>query len=90
MATIHEAIALHQAGDLPAAEECYLDILKNEPDHADALHLLGLIKYAREDYVAAIGLVRKAIELAPHNAVYFFNLGNNGQLFGTVMTQSLL
>ena len=74
--TIHEAIALHQAGDLDAAERQYLDILKAEPGHADALHLLGLIKYAREEYEQAVVMVSKAIELAPKNGVYYFNLGN--------------
>lgn len=76
MALIHEAIALHQAGDLDAAEQQYQAILTSEPDHPDALHLLGLINYAREEYDQAVEMVQQAINLAPLNSVYSFNLGN--------------
>ena len=47
MATIPEALAIaiqhHQAGRLQAAEQIYRQILAVEPNHADALHLLGVI-----------------------------------------------
>ena len=47
MATISEALAIaiqhHQAGRLQAAEQIYRQILAVEPNHADALHLLGVI-----------------------------------------------
>ena len=47
MATVSEAFAIaiqhHQAGRLQAAEQIYRQILQAEPDHADALHLLGMI-----------------------------------------------
>ena len=76
MSLIHEAIAFHQAGDLDAAEQQYRNILATNPSHADALHLLGLIYYAREEYEQAVAMVRQAIDLAPQNGVYFFNLGN--------------
>jgi protein O-GlcNAc transferase len=35
----------HQAGRLAEAEACYRQALAVEPDHADALHLLGVIAY---------------------------------------------
>ena len=47
MATISEALAIaiqhHQAGRLQAAEQIYRQILQVEPNHADAIHLLGVI-----------------------------------------------
>ncbi len=47
MATIPEAFAIavrnHQNGRLQAAELIYRQILLPEPDHADAIHLLGVI-----------------------------------------------
>ena len=47
MATIPEAFAIaiqhHQAGRLQAAEQIYRQILAVEPNHADAIHLLGVI-----------------------------------------------
>ncbi|MCA1805643.1 MAG: tetratricopeptide repeat protein [Xanthomonadaceae bacterium] len=76
MTTLHQAIALHQAGDLNAAEGLYREILAGEPEQADALHLLGLVQYARGDGITAVELIRRAIASAPGNAVYHFNLGN--------------
>lgn len=76
MSSLHQAIALHQAGDLDAAEALYREILAGEPEQADALHLLGLVQYARGNGVAALELIRHAIASAPANAVYHFNLGN--------------
>ena len=49
MATISEALAIavqhHQAGRLQAAEQIYRQILAVEPNHADAIHLLGVIAH---------------------------------------------
>ena len=46
MATIPEALALavqhHQKGHLQQAEEIYRQILQVAPNHAHALHLLGV------------------------------------------------
>lgn len=76
MNPLHQAIALHQAGDLDAAEAVYREILAHEPEQADALHLLGLVRYARGAGTAALELIRRAIARAPGHAVYHFNLGN--------------
>ena len=47
MATIPEALAIaiqhHQGGRLPTAVQIYRQILAVEPNHANAIHLLGLI-----------------------------------------------
>jgi thioredoxin-like negative regulator of GroEL len=65
MGTISEALAIalqhHQAGRLQSAEQIYRQILEIEPNHADAVHLLGLpelIAQTPEQYV------RIAVELA--------------------------
>jgi hypothetical protein len=42
-AQLVEAIALHQRGHLAQAREMYEAILKGNPRHFDALHLLGVI-----------------------------------------------
>lgn len=74
--TLAQAIALHQAGQLRQAEQLYAAILAAEPAHADALHLLGLVRFADEQYPEAIDLIRRAINKSASNAVYYFNLGN--------------
>ena len=47
MATIPEALAVavqyHQSGNLQQAEAIYRQILQVDPNHANALHLLGVI-----------------------------------------------
>ena len=47
--TIQQALDLavkhHQAGDLPKAENIYQQILKDRPNHAKALHLLGVVAF---------------------------------------------
>ncbi|MCP5119987.1 MAG: tetratricopeptide repeat protein, partial [bacterium] len=39
---IHRALALHNSGRLGEAADLYKKILRQDPDHTDALHLLGL------------------------------------------------
>jgi tetratricopeptide (TPR) repeat protein len=70
-----EGMARHQAGDLAAAERCYLEVLGAEPDHPDALHLLGVIRQQQGDCEASIVLIERAIALRPA-AHYFCNLAN--------------
>jgi len=53
---IAAAIAHHQAGRLPEAEQSYLLALQRQPEHADALHLLGrlALQVGRVDVAAAL------------------------------------
>jgi len=78
------ALQHHQAGRLSEAERLYRQILLLEPDHPDALHLLGVIALQQQRYDAAIDLIRKVISLRPDFPDAHFNLGNalkaNGQL----------
>src|SRR5262249_53137560 len=42
---LEQAIFVHQRGRLTEAERLYLKILEVQPDHFDALHLLGVIRH---------------------------------------------
>lgn len=79
MPTIPEAlqmaIAAHQAGRLPQAETIYRQILAVSPDHADSLHLLGLIAHQTGRSEAALELIRRAIAINPTFEAYHNNLG---------------
>jgi predicted O-linked N-acetylglucosamine transferase (SPINDLY family) len=66
----------HRAGRLAEAARCYQEILAVEEDHADALHLLGVIAHQLGDHSTAIELIESAIELQPRVADYHSNLGN--------------
>ena len=69
------ALSHHQNGRLREAEKLYHQILRTEPEHADALHYLGLIAHQRGRSETAVGLITRAIEKEPGRAVYFLNLG---------------
>ncbi len=65
----------HHAGRLADAETIYLQILQNQPDHPEALYLLGALKGQRGDIDAGIDLIRRAIGFRPNAAEAHRNLG---------------
>jgi tetratricopeptide (TPR) repeat protein len=71
-----QALAFHQKGDFAQAQRLYLDILKHQPKHADALHLLGVIAYQKKNNQRAVDLITKAIEVNPNNPIFYLNHGN--------------
>ena len=84
---VQKAIAHHRAGRIAEAEATYRAILQKEPQHPDALHLLGVILWERDrsDYNAR-HMVEAALALRPdspfinHNyAAILSNLGRNRQ-----------
>ena len=70
------AVCQHEAGDLAAAEVLYRQVLVREPEHPDALHLLGLIAQAAGDLTSAAAGIRHALALRPGEAVFHYNLAN--------------
>jgi protein O-GlcNAc transferase len=69
------AVEHHRAGDLESAEECYERLLDFCPDHPDALHLLGVVKFQRGRLEEAVALLRRATDRAPRHAAALCNLG---------------
>lgn len=67
---------LHQAGRLDQAQQLYLQILRTEPDHADTLHLLGVLAAQSGKPEMALAPIQRAIAVRPNVAVYYLNLGN--------------
>lgn len=78
-ATITEALGraveLHREGEFQSAWLIYREILEVVPDHADALHLGGVVAHQIGQSESALLLIRRAIELAPNVADYHSNLG---------------
>jgi predicted O-linked N-acetylglucosamine transferase (SPINDLY family) len=60
-ALLAEAARRHQAGHLVEAERLYRRFLAANPDHADCLHLLGLIAHQTGRSDAALELIGRAI-----------------------------
>lgn len=73
---LQTAIGHHQAGRLPEAEVLYQQILQVEPNHPDALHLLGLIASQVGKHEIAIELISQAIKAKPGEHIYYNSLGN--------------
>lgn len=74
-AKFEQAVALHQAHRLVEAEKIYLKILKSQPQHADSLHLLGVIEMQAKNFERALYLIDKAIAYDANNADSHYNRG---------------
>ena len=69
------AIEHHQHGRGTQAGDIYRQILAVDPEHADALHLSGLIAYQLGNNGSAVALIAQAIRIRPAEASYHYNLG---------------
>ena len=58
---VNAGFAHHQAGRIERAEAAYRKALTKDPDHAEALHLLGVIAYQRGQIESAIELIERAL-----------------------------
>lgn len=65
----------HQSGDLPKAEEIYQRILTRDPDNAEALHFLGIVRLQSGEREQALGLIVRSIKNNPNAPNYYLNLG---------------
>ena len=72
---IQDAVALHQQGQLGLAEALYREIVRVEPDNAEALHLLGVIAHQTGNHQDAVDLISRAIATRPNAASYYSNRG---------------
>jgi predicted TPR repeat methyltransferase len=70
------AIGLHRAGHGEDAFKIYMRVLDQHPDHADALHFMGILAHERGKEADALCLMTRSVELAPDHAGFRNNLGN--------------
>jgi len=66
----------YRAGRLAEAERIYRQVLARQPNHADALHMLGVLEIQAGRLDAGIELIRRAIAICSTRAIYYRNLGN--------------
>jgi predicted O-linked N-acetylglucosamine transferase (SPINDLY family) len=72
---IREGLALHQAGKFAEAEAVYGEALKEDPDNARLLDLLGVLAFQTGRLDLAVELIERSIAIAPDAAEVHGHLG---------------
>ncbi len=73
--TLANALQHYHNGELAEAEQIYRQVLQQQPNHADALHVLGVILCQTKRYEDAIAQLRHLTTLQPDFAEGWGNLG---------------
>ncbi|HEY1886134.1 MAG TPA: tetratricopeptide repeat protein [Roseiarcus sp.] len=73
-AEFRQGLACHQQGRLPEAERHYNAALRSEPDHFEALHMLGVIALQMGRFERGVEIIRKAVSLNDNSPIAFNNL----------------
>ena len=76
------AIEMHRAGQLGPAAQLYQKFLADEAEHADALHLLGVLRHQQGDHTRAVELIGRAVTLCPNIPGYHANLAEAYRALG--------
>lgn len=74
-ARLEMALTFQRSGRLDQAEAIYKELLKGNPEHADAWHLMGLLHHERGALAAANECLKKAVALNGSAPDFQTNLG---------------
>ncbi|AZO28819.1 tetratricopeptide repeat-containing sulfotransferase family protein [Mesorhizobium sp. M1B.F.Ca.ET.045.04.1.1] len=72
---MQRALQLHQAGRRQEAESLYRQVLGQQPNHAAALHFLGLLLHQTGRSEEGLDLIEQSVTLQPRNADFLNNMG---------------
>ncbi len=70
-----QALAAHQAGNIDKAGRLYSEVLQQQPDEFDALHMLGVLEYQVGNFPKALRLIAAALRTYGNSADAWSNLG---------------
>ncbi|HIF61173.1 MAG TPA: tetratricopeptide repeat protein, partial [Rhodospirillales bacterium] len=73
---IETALSCQREGRLEEAARIYNQVLEIEPKQPDAIHLLGMVAFANQDYEEAVRLINEAVILNPTVSDYHLNLSS--------------
>jgi protein O-GlcNAc transferase len=73
--SLDRALARQQEGNLPEAERLCRQLLREQPQNADALHLLGILALQAGQPQAAIEPISQSLDCNPEQPVAHMNLG---------------
>lgn len=65
-ATMHAALDYQRRGELGSAKILYEEVLEDDPNNFDVLHMLGVVEYQRKSYYRAEQLILRALEVSPY------------------------
>ena len=82
--TLDRALKSHQAGQLGEAEQLYRQVLRVDPGHADAWHLLGVLAFQTGHHDQATEMIGNAIKVNGGNHLYHSNIGAALQAAGRI------
>ncbi len=74
--TYQQAIADYQAGNYSRAMQLFQTILHESPQHAESLHMLGLLALQVGNFSMATQLIAESLSVNPDNAEALCNLAN--------------
>ena len=69
------AVQFHRAGNFPQAESRYRTVVRVEPSHSTAWHLLGAACHMQAKFDEAVEAYQQAVRLAPNRAEVHNDLG---------------
>ena len=72
---MQKALQLHQGGRRQEAEGLYRQVLGQQPNHAAALHFLGLLLHQTGRSEEGLDLIEQSVTLQPENADFLNNMG---------------
>ncbi|MBF0380061.1 MAG: tetratricopeptide repeat protein [Magnetococcales bacterium] len=73
--TLSQAVELFKAEKYIEADKLCTTIIQSDPNHIDAINLLGVIAQKVNRHDLAIGLFQRAININNNIAILYFNLG---------------
>ncbi len=79
---LQQATALHQEGQLDAAETIYLTLLQSFPKHASLITNIGTIAYQRGQYETALNWLDQSLELSFYQPIALNCRGNALEALG--------
>ncbi|MEX2297472.1 MAG: tetratricopeptide repeat protein [Dongiaceae bacterium] len=79
---LNNALYFHRQGRLDEAHDIYRQVIRDNPDHAHAHHLLGLVTRHRGQERDANRYFQRAAEIAPEEALYRATLADSHRQIG--------
>jgi tetratricopeptide (TPR) repeat protein len=81
---LNNALYFHRQGRLDEAHDIYRQVIRDNPEHAHAHHLLGLVTRHRGQEHDANRYFQRAVELAPAEALYRATLADSHRQVGNI------